>query len=121
MPFLQGDDGIQNLPPATSDPSFRKAILPGSLHPGAFRLPTGCFQEAEHLRIELSIPIEEDVTTASGKASRSCWMIPSAVGCGVTLPCRILRRWCSMTKKQYNTRNVTVGTVKKWKAAIPSR
>jgi hypothetical protein len=42
-------------------------------------------------------------------------MIHSAVGCGVTLQCRILRRWCSMTKKQYSIRNVTVGTVKKSK------
>jgi hypothetical protein len=41
-------------------------MLPGSRHPGAFRLPTGCFQEAEHLRLELSVPIEEDLTMAAG-------------------------------------------------------
>ena len=48
-------------------------------------------------------------------------MTQSAVGCWVTLKCRILRRSCSMTKKQYKTRNVAVGTVKKSKATIASR
>ena len=40
------DDVIQNLPLATSDPSFRKAILPGGAYAGAFRLQTCCFEEA---------------------------------------------------------------------------
>src|ERR1019366_1146981 len=43
----------------------------------------------------------------SGKASRNCCTIHSAVGCCVTLQWRILRRSCSMTKKPYITRNVT--------------
>ena len=66
MSLIQGDDVVQNLPPATSDPSLRKAILPGRLHAGAFRLQTGCFEEAHHLRIELSVPIQEDVPIATG-------------------------------------------------------
>ena len=37
---------------------------------------------------------------ASGNASRNCWTTQSAVGCRVTLKCRILRRPCAMTKKQ---------------------
>ena len=65
MSLIQGDDMVQNLPPATSDPSLRKAILPGCIHTCAFRLQTGCCEEAEHLRIELSVPIEEDVTIAA--------------------------------------------------------
>ena len=39
----------------------------------------------------------------------------------VTLKCRILRRWWSMTKKQYNKRKVGVGTVKKSRATMASR
>jgi hypothetical protein len=31
------------------------------------------------------------------------------------------RRWCSMTKKQYSRRKLSVGTVKKSKAATTSR
>ena len=66
MSLIQGDDVVQNLPPATSDPSLRKAILPGCTHAGGFPPQTGCFEEAYHLRIELSVPIEEDVTIAAG-------------------------------------------------------
>ena len=58
---------------------------------------------------------------ASGNASRNSWTTQSAVGCWVTLQCRILLRPCSMTKKQYSNWNVSVGTVKKSKAAITSR
>src|SRR6516164_11322104 len=114
---------VQNLPAATSDPPLRKAILPGCPHTCAFRLQTGCFEEAHHLRIELLIPIEEDEMIAGG--FRECLPQlmddPFCGGSEVTLQCRILRRWCSMTKKQYSIRNVTVGTVKKSKAAITSR
>jgi hypothetical protein len=46
MSLIQGDDVVQNLPPATSDPSLRDAILPGGLHAGVFRLQTVCFEEA---------------------------------------------------------------------------
>ena len=70
MSLLQGDDVVQNLPPATSDPSFRKAILPWRLHTGAFRLQTCGLEEAYHLRMELSVPIEDDVTIAAGLPGR---------------------------------------------------
>ena len=66
MSLIQCNDVVQNLPPATSDPSLRKPILPGCTHTGAFRLQTCCFEEADHLRIELSVLIEEDVTIAAG-------------------------------------------------------
>ena len=74
MSLIQGNDVVQNLPPTTSDPSLRKPILPGCTHTGAFRLQACSFEEADHLRIELSIPIEKDVTIAARfwKASRSC-------------------------------------------------
>ena len=36
------------------------------------------------------------------KDSRSCWTTRSADGCRVTLKCRIRRRPCSITKRQYN-------------------
>jgi hypothetical protein len=39
----------------------------------------------------------------------------------VLLKCRTLRGPCSITKKQYRTWNVSVGTVKKSKATISSR
>src|SRR5467141_3763803 len=54
-------------------------------------------------------------------ASRSCCTIQRASGFRVTLKCRILRRSWPMTKKQYRTPKVSVGTVKKSIAAIASR
>jgi hypothetical protein len=46
---------------------------------------------------------------------------PALLGCSVTLQCRIRRSSCAMTKKQYRTPKVSVGTVKKSIAAIASR
>src|SRR5882762_5783035 len=54
-------------------------------------------------------------------ASRNCCTTQSALGLRVTLKCRILRRSWPMTKKQYRTPNVSVGTVKKSIAAMASR
>src|SRR5260370_41461237 len=54
-------------------------------------------------------------------ASRNCCTTQSALGFRVTLRCRIFRRSWPMTKKQYRTPNVSVGTVKKSIAAMPSR
>src|SRR6266498_99541 len=51
-------------------------------------------------------------------ASRSCCTTHSALGCRVTLTCRTRRRPCSITKKQYSSWNVNVGTVKKSKATM---
>ena len=54
-------------------------------------------------------------------ASRNCCTTQSALGFRVTLKCRIFRRSWPMTKKQYRTPNVSVGTVKKSIAAMASR
>jgi hypothetical protein len=45
-------------------------------------------------------------------ASRNCCATQRALGFRVTLKCRILRRSWPMTKKQYRTPNVSVGTVR---------
>jgi hypothetical protein len=58
---------------------------------------------------------------AYGQASRICCTIQSALGFLVTLKPRICRRSWPMTKKEYRTPNVSVGTVKKSIAAIASR
>jgi len=58
---------------------------------------------------------------SNGKACRNCCTIYLLVGCSVTLTCKIRRRSWLITKKQYSTRNVIVGTVKKSMAAMTSR
>src|ERR1700730_4304057 len=54
-------------------------------------------------------------------ASRNCCATQRASGFRVTLKCRILRRSWPITKKQYRTPKVSVGTVKKSIAAMASR
>jgi hypothetical protein len=58
---------------------------------------------------------------AYGQASRICCTIQAAFGFRVTLKLKIFRRSCPMMKKQYNTPNVIVGTVKKSIAAMAVR
>jgi len=60
-------------------------------------------------------------TEVYGQASRICCTTQRAFGFLVTLKRRILRRSWPMTKKQYSTPKVIVGTVKKSMAAIASR
>src|SRR5216684_4003364 len=56
-----------------------------------------------------------------GNTSRNCCTTQAAVGSRVTLKCRIVRRWCSMTKKHESSWKVNVGTVQKSQATIASR
>ena len=88
MCFVQCDDMVQDLSPATSDPALRQTILPGCLHARPFGLKSRRLPKREHF---------------AGKAWRSSWITQSAVGCRVTLKCRILLRPRSMTKKQYGS------------------
>src|SRR5260370_18015038 len=102
MWFVQRDDVVEDLSPATSDPSLRDSILPRCLYARPFALQSRCLQERDHLVVECRIAIEDHIPirTPSGKPSRSCWTTQSAVGWRVTLKCRILRRPCSITKQQ---------------------
>jgi hypothetical protein len=102
MLFVQCDDMVKDLAPATSHPSFSDPILPGHLDTRSLGLQTGGFQECNNLGVKLRIVVKDDVAirAASGNASRSCRTTHSAVGSRVTLKCRIFRRPCSMTKKQ---------------------
>src|SRR5215468_8758910 len=65
------------------------------------------------LKIESRSRMMKRYGPASAKVSRNCCTTQSAEGCRVTFKCRILRRPCSMMNKQYNTRKVAVGTVKR--------
>src|SRR6516164_6161327 len=123
MLLVEGNYVVRNLPPATPDPALRQPFLARCLHARPLRFHSRCRQESQHLRVEFSVALQDHVLGrhGSGNASRSCCTIHSTVGCWVTLQCRILRRSCSMTKKQYSTRKVTVGTVKKSMGARTSR
>jgi hypothetical protein len=73
--------------------------------------------------IEVRTAVEDEVSRCGvvENASRNCWITQALVGCLVTWQCRIRRRSCAITKKQYGMSKVIVGTVKKSIAAITSR
>src|SRR5215470_16744274 len=104
MSFVQRDDMVQDLSATTSNPSLRGSILPGRLDARPLRFQTRRLQKRNHGGIEFRIAVQDQITVwpISGKASRSGWTTHSALGCRVTLKCRIRRRPCSMTKKQYS-------------------
>jgi hypothetical protein len=62
-----------------------------------------------------------------GNTSRSCCTTHAGVGSRVTLKCRIVRRWCWMTKKHESSWKVNVGTLpdnqsaKFWRTASRSK
>ena len=69
MPFVQCDHVVQNLPPAASDPALCNPVLPGRLNTRALRLEAGCFEQGDHIRIELRVAVEDDmpIRTSLGK------------------------------------------------------
>ena len=93
--------------------------------------PIGCpnhfathgFKHLYRFCLVLAISIEDQIAgcAAFGKASRSCCGIQALAGCLGALKWRTRLRLSSITKKQYETQEVAVGTVKKSIVAIDSR
>ncbi len=100
--FVERDDMVQQFAATTSNPAFRDAVLPRRCDARPLGLETRRLEEVDNIGIEFGVAIEDDITVRAclGKVSRSCWTTHSAVGCAVTFACRILRRPCTMTKKQ---------------------
>jgi hypothetical protein len=121
--FIQRDDVVEDLAAAASNPSFGRSVLLWGVNACSFGFQSGGRQEGNDVAVENGIVIQNDVaiSAASGNVSRGCCTTQSADGCCVTLRCSTLRRSCSMTKKQYNTRKPALGTVKKSKAMMDSR
>ena len=114
---------VQQLAAAASHPSFRHSILPGGLPASALGLQAHGSQRAQNFRVELAVPIQDCIAVRGGLRKRLPQLLDdqSEFGCGVTWKCKILRRACSITNKQYNTWKLTVGTVKKSSATMASR
>ena len=59
MRFIQRDDVVEDLSPATSHPSFRDSILPRRLYARPFGLHSRGLQEVDDFVIESRIVIED--------------------------------------------------------------
>ena len=62
MSFVQRDDMVQDLSPATSNPSFRGSILPGRLDACPLRFQTRRLQKTDDRGIEFRIAVQDHVT-----------------------------------------------------------
>jgi hypothetical protein len=72
-------------------------------------------------KLRVTVEQQESVRRSCGHASRICCMMHRALGFRVRLKGRMLRRSWPITKKQYRTPKVSLGTVKKSIAAMASR
>jgi hypothetical protein len=62
MWFVQRDDVVENLSPATSHPPFRSSILPRHRYAGPVGLQSSHLQEHDHLLTERRISIEDGIS-----------------------------------------------------------
>jgi hypothetical protein len=62
MCFVQRDDVVEDLSPATSHPSFRSAILPRHLSARSFGLRSSGLQEGDHFLVTCQISIEDGIS-----------------------------------------------------------
>src|SRR5260370_27446182 len=87
--FVNCDDVIQEITPATPHPTLCDSILPRTLERGADRLTlrdrTAAGTSSPYLASRSKM-------TNLGADPNNCWTIHELAGCFVTLKCRIRRR-----------------------------
>jgi hypothetical protein len=112
----------ENLAAATAYPALRNPVLPGCLNTCPLRSQARGFHKCDHFAVEFRIIVQDEVTIRTGIGKRFPQLLhhPLGVRAASYVECRILRRPCSMTKKQYSSLKVSVGTVKKSIATIAS-
>src|SRR5438270_2307116 len=113
MSFVQRDDMVQDLSPATSNPPFRGSILPRRLDACPLRFQPRRLQKRDHRGIKFRIAVQDHVTVGASFRKGLAQLLhnPLRTRMSSNVECRIRRRPCSMTKKQYSNWNVNVGTV----------
>jgi hypothetical protein len=123
MTLVQHDHVVQQIAAAEADEPFGDAILPGTLNAGSLGFNAKTLDSVDDFATEICRSIEEQIARRKivRKASRNCWITQALVGCLVALKCKMRRRSWAITKKQYRTPKVSVGTVKKSIAALASR
>jgi hypothetical protein len=123
MPFIQDDHMVKQISSTASDPALGNTILPRTSETGSFRLDAQCLNGTDDALTEVRSPIEDQILRRRivGECFAQLLRNPCATRMTGMFQCRMRRRSCAMTKKQYNTPKVRVGTVKKSIAAIASR
>lgn len=123
MAFIEHDHMVKQVSSATPNPTLCSSILPRTTKRGANRFSPKVLGSADHVISELCIPIKHEELLS--RDIRPCFphllndpertRIPGHVAVQ-----NFPRPWL-ITKKQYKTPKVSVGTVKKSIAAMASR
>ena len=94
---------IETIAPCSFDLPFRDVILPWTLVACA-RQHARAFLHIYHATAYFRVAVEDRVLVLAGIRDRLTQLLtdPLVGWWAVALKCRILRRLCSMTKKQYN-------------------
>ena len=123
MPFTYNDHMIQQIPAAAADPTLGNTILPRTSEAGSHGLNAEALHCFDHFATEVCTAIKDQVSGGSIEWECLAQLLndPSAGWMLVALQWTICRRLCAMTKKQYSTPRVSVGTVKKSIAVMASR
>src|ERR1700757_450007 len=92
--FVNSDDVIQEITPATPYPTLCDSILPRTFERSAERIhPLGSTAAGTSSPYLASRSKMTNLgADPNGNASRNCWTIHELVGCLVTLKCRMRRR-----------------------------
>jgi hypothetical protein len=80
MDFVQGNDVVQDLAAAASDPALRNPVLPRCLNTGALRLKAGCLQEGDHIGIEFGVVVKDDISIGISLGKRFTQLLNDPIG-----------------------------------------
>ena len=116
MVFIEYDDMVEQITVARPNESFRNAVLPWTSETRSFRLETEALDCIHYVAVEIPARSKNQILGCAivGEGLSQVLRHPSASGMprGIEMK-NLLRRSWEITKKQYNTPKVRVGTVKK--------
>ncbi len=121
--LVHNDHVVEQVPTYTPNPSLGDAVLPRTSKSRSDRFRAVLFDGRDDVGRELRVSVEneEPLWLIVSPSFAQLQYDPQGVWLTGNIECRIFRRSWPMTKKQYRTPKVSVGTVKKSIAAIASR
>lgn len=106
MLFVQRDDMVQDLAPATSNPSFRNSILPGRLHARPFQLQPSRLRERDHGGVEDQIAIQDGVPIRASFWEGLAQLLDNPLRCRVAGHIEVQNSAPSMLRSRKSSRAV---------------
>ena len=100
--FVQRDHIFEDLAATTAHPAFGHPVLPRRPNARSFWFQTSRLQKSDDVGVKLRIAVQDGVPIGAGIGERLAQLLndPYRRGWRVTFKCTILRRPCSISKKQ---------------------